>query len=481
MQRFVDRKEELQVLERAYSSSTGTLAIIYGQRRIGKTALINQFLKSKKGFWFEATLEAEEEQVRRFSSLLGKAIGNEILLEYGAKDWMSALRFLGSYQGSEKIVVAIDEFPYLIKIRKEVTSIFQAAWDQYLKDKNIMLILSGSSISMMQSNILNYSAPLYGRASTIIKLLPLKFKDVSKLIPKLSMKDKLQTYFILGGIPAYYSELYNFDSFQKVLWYILTNGSFFMSEPSLFLSEEVKKDTRFIQILSLIAEGVVEPNEIAGKTHILIQNLYYYLDTLLDLELIKKDFPVTEKFKERSKKVVYKINNPFILFWSLVLKQVKTQVENKEFDKAFEYSKLLLEPLFQKRFEEFTQEFISYKFPNFTKIGKWFGKNPKKPKGENEEEIDVVAINEISKEILFGECKWSNKKIDVDVYQKLKEKAELVDWNKNKRREYFAIFSKEGFTQKMKEIAMKEKVFLFDLNKIEEIFKRTTKRENKVE
>jgi AAA+ ATPase superfamily predicted ATPase len=226
---------------------------------------------------------------------------------------------------------------------------------------------------MMQNEILNYSAPLYGRASLIIKLAPLAFKHVSKLVPKLKFVDKLCVYFIFRGIPAYYVNLTDYKSFYEILKFVLRNGSTFYSEVSLMLSEEVKNDTKFAEIISLIAEGVNKPGEIASKAHLLPGNLYYYINIIGNLEIIVKELPVTEEQKERSKRVSYIVKNPFVIFWAQVIKPLLSQIERNDFDTAYEDANIRLEHIYQKRFEVFAAELLSYapiSGIRFTKIGR---------------------------------------------------------------------------------------------------------------
>jgi AAA+ ATPase superfamily predicted ATPase len=469
---FVDRENELKSLEDITKKDGANLIVIYGPRRIGKSTLVRKFLEGKKSVYYQATNESESVQLGVFSREIGRAIGNEILAEHGIIDWLALFRFLAEYRKKEKLFVAIDEFPYLVRLNKALPSILQSAWDQYLSSSNVALILAGSSISMMRSEVLSYSSPLYGRASLAFNLKPLAFKHVAQLLPSMSFIDRLYTYFIFGGVPAYYAGLATAKSFDDVLRRVFASSDLFYSELSLLLSEEVKKDAKYIEILTLVAEGVNKPSEIASKARIAQSNLYYYLDLLESIGIVEKEWPITENILLRSKKISYVVKSNFAFFWANVLLKLMNYIQRYSLDKAVEESKIIIESIASKRFEYFAKDFllelsIDKKIFGITKIGRWWGKDPSRPKGMNEEEIDVVALNEKSKDILFAECKWSNEKVGVEIYNELKRKAKLVQWHNNERHEHYALFSKSGFTEEMRSIAEKEHVLLFDLEAIE--------------
>ncbi len=242
------------------------------------------------------------------------------------------------------------------------------------------------------------------------------------------------------------------------------------------LCEEERKDNRFIEILTLIAEGINKLSEVASKAHIQQSNLYYYIRVLEEIDMIAKEFPITEIPKERSKKVSYIIKNPFIKFWAIVMRRITRSIDQNKPDMAVKEMRRLVEIISQKRFEEFSKEFIlsqTIKTIPFEieKAGRWWGRDTSRKRGMNEEEIDVVALNNNTKNILFAECKWSSNKVGSSIYNNLKRKAEIVEWHNNDRKEYFALFSKVGFTEEMKKIAEQDNVLLFDLKTIKNIMK----------
>ena len=471
---FVDREAELEVLKKANKRTGSSLVTIYGRRRLGKTELITRFIKSaSNGVYYLATKEDSTVQLKSLSSLVGIQIKDQELSRFGAVDWEALFLRIRNRQTKGKLIIAIDEFPYLAHSNNAISSIFQKGWDQYLKDANVVLILCGSSISMMHSQVLDYSAPLYQRSTSILEMRPLPINASFLLTPNMKFEDKLYTYFIFGGVPAYYSFTEKSMSINDIIYDIFSPGSVFLDEPSTILSEETTNEARYIDILELISNGINHTNEIASKTKIRPSNVTRYLDVLERIGIVKKVFPITEGQSRRSKRGVYEIQDNYLRFWFRYIKRnrdlLNTAGDKAVEDKVIKELSLIGGGTFEKFAMDFVRSLRRKGFPQLLSIGKWWGRNPNKKAGLNEEEIDLVAINDVSKDILFGECKWTNSKVDVDVYRQLKEKAKLVKWNENNRKEHFILFSKSGFTDKLIDLAEKEGVMLFDLNAIEKV------------
>jgi AAA+ ATPase superfamily predicted ATPase len=469
--KFVDRNGEISSLRDAYSAKSSNLVIIYGRRRIGKTELARHFGKEKsKCFAYYLCDESLfSEQLRRISIAVGEVIGDTELMRMGAASLEAIFYKVSKTASKKKFIIAIDEFPKLAKLDKAVPSTLQRAWDLYLKESgNLMLILSGSSISMMQDEALNYSSPLYGRSSLIFKLGQIGFRDIMLLAPKnLPNKDKLRLYFIFGGVPAYYSTMassiadYDNASLLHIVSQLFNPGSVFSSEPNLLLSEEVKNDRVYLQILELMSNGVNKPGEMASKAGVAHGNLAKYMGLLESIGLVKKEFPVPMKFSRKSKTGVYSISDNFIDFYFGEMKKYMGT------ERAPQLVMDDLDLIAGRKFESLCRELVSDgAIGRYDIAGRWWGSNMRKSSGAREEEIDVVAVNSSTKEALFAECKWSNRKVGIDVYANLKRKSQFVEWHNSARKERFALFSREGFSDEMIDMAKREKVLLFDVDAV---------------
>ena len=157
--KFIGRKTELAKLSAEYEHN-GSFVVIYGRRRVGKTTLIKEFLKQKTAFYFLATEELETQSMKRLAGVIARTTKNSLLQKVSFSDWMDLFQVIADYEPEQKKVLVIDEFPYLVKANPAFPSILQNAWDELLKDSNIMLILSGSLIGMMQKHALSYDSPL---------------------------------------------------------------------------------------------------------------------------------------------------------------------------------------------------------------------------------------------------------------------------------------------------------------------------------
>ncbi|MEM2584636.1 MAG: ATP-binding protein, partial [Thermoproteota archaeon] len=198
MNRFINRKQELEFLEEKFSDKR-QLIIIYGRRRVGKTELIKQFCKNKDHLYFLADRRGSLLNAERFANIAAEHFGD---VPPKARSFDDVFTYIAKRLDERKIVIVIDEFSYLVEKDDSIPSVFQLIWDEILKDKNIMLILCGSLVSMMES-ILSYRSPLYGRRTGQWKLSPLRFNQAKKFFSNYSIEQKVEAYSILGGIPFY--------------------------------------------------------------------------------------------------------------------------------------------------------------------------------------------------------------------------------------------------------------------------------------
>ena len=444
---FINRKKEMETLDREYKKEN-SFVVIYGRRRVGKTTLIKEFIKDKKAFYFFADKQNENLQIERFKNQIAENFKDEILKKIEIKDWDTLFEYLIMKISNEKFVLVIDEFQYLTLINKNFSSIFQRIYDEKLKDKNIMIILCGSLISMMYSETLAYDSPLYGRRTAQIKLQPIKFKYYNKFFKNKSTQDLIELYSITGGIPKY---ILSIDREQSALYNIENNlfdkNNYLYSEPKFLIQEEVNDLSRYFSILNAISIGHTKMSSISSYLQINAGGISAYISKLIELDIIEKEVPITENI-DNSKKVLYKIKDNYLNFWFAYIYPYQSyfEIENLTYIKNKINNEFEL--YISKIYEDLARESMWENIPfPLLKVGRWWDKNT---------EVNIVALGENNK-IVFGECKYSKKQVGLSILKQLQEKAKNIKWNNSNREEYFILFSKSGFSEELEELAQKEK------------------------
>ncbi len=465
--KFIGRKEELGKLEAEYQRD-GSFVVVYGRRRVGKTTLIKEFIKNKTAFYYLATEELEVQSMKRLAGVIGRATNNSLLNKAVFNDWLDLFQLVADYKPNEKKVLVIDEFPYLVKTNPAFPSILQNAWDELLKDNNVMLILSGSLIGMMLKHTLSYDSPLYGRRTAQMRLSSLPFNDVY-MASGLTFERAVEQYAITGGVPKY---LEFFEDGRELVDQIkdvvLNKSGFLYEEPFFLLRSESLSAVNYFSIIKTIADGNHKLGKIASALNQDTSSITPYLSTLTELGFIEKRIPVTEKNPEKTRKGLYFISDNFIRFWFHYVYPYKGELEldnvqivldeiNKDFKEkfvAFAYEDICKE-IFQNLCKKGSIDFVP------SRIGSYWLND-----FNNDTEIDVMAIDNQNKRIFVGECKYHNKSVDAQVYFSLKEKVGNNDEIKKGFTGFeliYGLFSKSGFTNRMLDIA-KENVDILLIN-----------------
>lgn len=456
--KFVNRKNELRTLNDEYVKEGSTFTVIYGRRRTGKTTLIKEFIKDKKAIFFFADTQNEKIQIARFQDQIANFYNDDFIRKIEINTWEVLFEYIeGKINPTKKTIVVIDEFQYLVKRNKHFSSIFQRIFDTRFKDKNVMIILCGSLINMMYRETLAYNSPLYGRRTSQINLKQIPFKYYKEFFGERTNSDFVKLYSITGGIPKYIEVLNkDEDIFEIINNELLNKDKFLYVEPRFILQEEVNEVSTYFSILEAIAAGNRKLSAITRRLGVQSHSLTVYLKQLFELDIIEKIVPVTETSPEKSKKGLYFIKDNYFKFWFKFIfpYQSYLEIENREF--VLEKIVTVFDLHVSETFEDISKDLLlELKLPfTIKKYGKWWNKNT---------EIDLVALGE--DEILFGECKWSNKHIGISILKKLKEKGKLVSWRNNTRKDFYILFSKSGFSKELIELAREERnVFLIGID-----------------
>ena len=444
--KFIGRRKELEALEQEYQRDGG-FVVLYGRRRVGKTTLIKEFIKDKTAFYFLATEEVESQSMKRLAGVLARATNNPMLGRVAFSDWLDLFQEAARYRPEEKKVLIIDEFPYLVKTNQAFPSILQNAWDEFLKDSNIMLILCGSLIGMMRKHALSYESPLYGRRTAQIRLTPLTFTDVHTAQPQ-PFEKAVEQYAVTGGVPKYL-EFFCPDGelLEQIKSVILSKSGFLYEEPSFLLKDEVQSAVNYFSIIRGIADGNHKLGKLAEALGMESSALTPYLSTLIELGFLVKDTPVTEKNPEKSRKGLYFISDNFVGELELDNQQVSLDELNKDFVQkfvAFAYEDICKD-IFAALCRSGELDFTP------SRIGSYWLNDV-----SNDTQIDVMAVDHQRKLLFAGECKYHNKPVDAPVYYALEEKVKKSTELHTAFPAYqviYGLFSKSGFTQRMTEQA----------------------------
>lgn len=447
---FWDREHELAYLEKQYEKPGSNLVIIYGRRRVGKTTTIARFTADKPNITFLADRAMETTLMQRLLSGVARFLDDDLLAQVSPPSWDWVLNQLLQRANLEnKIVLVIDEFQSLAQVNTAFPSILQRLWDNHLKDKNLMVILCGSLVGMMYQTTLAYESPLYGRRTGQIRMRPLTFAALREAFPQKSFNETVELYAVSGGVPVYVEALTEGPLIEQISECVLDPMGRLYDEPRFVLSGEVSDTTTFFSILQVIAAGERRQTQIASKLGLSTSYLSSYLRMLLDLEVLEKRVPVTAN-PQRSRRSLYFIGDHFFDFWFRYVYPYQSELESGRPTIARDDITQSFDVFVSRAFEDCVRSWLEHldeqsKLPfSLHKIGSWWNKST---------EIDILALNNTSKDILFGECKWSHTPVGLDVLKNLYNKASQVEWHKGERREWFIIASRSGFQDSLIERA----------------------------
>ena len=462
---FINRKAELDQLDRLYHSNQAELFVLYGRRRVGKTELLRVFCEGKPHLYFVATLSSDSEQLAGFSNQIYAFTHPETPEGFTFPTWEAAFRALEDLPG--RPIVVLDEFTYLISGNKAIPSILQKVWDEKLKNTTVLLILCGSYIGMMETEVLGYQAPLYGRRTASTLLHPLDLPSSSLFFLNYAPDEQFLAWAVLGGMPYYLRTFSDQqDVFADIRRHILDpqSGELF-NEPRLLLMEELREPRNYFSILRAIAQGHARLNEIAQASGVgAVNAVARYLDILQQMRLVTRRVPATEAQPDKSKKGLYQIDDHFLRFWFRYVHPNQASLDLGLADAILEQRiRPDLDHFVAATFEEAARAYVAGLARSGRlaflpeRIGSWW---------DRETEIDVLAISQSEKAALVGECKWSINPVGVNVLENLKTKAQTLAGEKGLDQIYFALFSRTGFTPALEEQAIKEGVKLVTVEQI---------------
>jgi len=466
---FYDRKDELALLKEKYSlleqTKKGVMLTLYGRRRVGKTELIKQFLHTLKEpkLYFYVGVSQRSIIFNNLSESIKEQTGEIVKIET-AEDF---LKYIVNKSKEGKFTLVLDEFQRFLDIAPEMISSLQNYWDSILKERQVLILLLGSSIGMIQKIMNSKVGALYGRAQKI-KISPFKYSDFRLMFKELPEEEKVLRYGVFGGTPYYLERTKRFkDTYEAINELVLKKNSELSDEPKNFLEyENVKNHVKYNSIIQAISSGKELLKEIQDFTKMSITDLPPYLqklDKLLDL-VGRKD-PVLGK--ERLGR--YQTKDNFFKFWYKFILPNQTPLNLGNTKLVSDLIKQDLNSYVGRIFEDIVKELlVLYNTKeikglklNFENIGSWWDRNSN--------EIDVLAYNLKEKNFLLGEIKWTNKQLDIDVIEELERKSKYLNYGGTYK---FLFVSKNGFTEKALKKMHDIGAIHLDLKEMEELFNK---------
>ena len=309
---FIGRKKELASLEKMYRSGRFEFCVIYGRRRVGKTALINHFLSEKKAIYFMGVESNETQNLINLSRRINEYTSG-IETESTFSSFQTALEAVFELSKKERTILVIDEYPYVARSSKSLSSTLQMIIDKYKDSSKLMLILCGSSMSYMVDNVLAYKSPLYGRRTAQMKIEPFDFFEAGTYLKNMSDTDKALAYGIVGGTPQYLLQISDNASIEEnIKRCFLDPVSFLYEEPVNLIKQEIREPAIYTAVISAIAGGASKMSEISVKVGENTNVCSAYLTNLINLGIIVKETPYGE---DRSRRTLYRLEDNMFRFW----------------------------------------------------------------------------------------------------------------------------------------------------------------------
>lgn len=438
---FIGREQELHTLNKLYRSDRFEFAVIYGRRRVGKTALISEFSKDKATIFFTGVETNAKQNLDNFSRCIME-YNTGIAVDSSFASFQAALEYVFELAKTKRIVLVIDEYPYVARASKSLASTLQLLIDKNKDNSKLFLILCGSSMSYMEDHVLAYKAPLYGRRTAQLKISPFDFFEACRYFKKFSDIDKALAYGIVGGTPQYLMQIDDSLTIEENIKNTHLNpASSIFEEPNNLLKQEVREPAIYNAVVTAIATGCSKMNEISNKIDEDTSVCATYIKNLITLGIVKKESPYGEK---SSRKTIYSIEDNMFRFWYRFVPENTSIISRGATALAYKRIAPELPSYMGSVFEEICKQYL-WKLlldgkcaVNFSNLGRWWGTNPKT---RTQEEIDIIGTDKDS--ALFAECKWTNEKVDLGVLETLVERSNLFNYKKK----HFYLFAKTGFTK----------------------------------
>ena len=453
---FVGRSRELQVLDNLWESNKATLLILYGRRRVGKTRLLTHWLQQgeERGLYWVAEPSSALSQLRSFSQALMNFMDPEAEVppDFTFSTWELAFRQLALFAQTRRVALFIDEITYIIDVDSKFVGVLQKVWDRWLSDSNVMLAFAGSQMGLMRQHLLDYDAPLYGRATSQMQLPPLPYGTTYDYFPEYTAEERVKLYAMWGGVPAYWERLdANLSITDNLRRNILPAHAWMIDESRILLQDFITDLNNYVGILRAISDGQQLMSDISSRTGLNSSKASFYLSVLRDTGFVVRDVPISQRNTD-SRRGRYTITDPYLRFFYRFMSASQSKLALGQMDEMLDLVREAL-PTFisDNTWPELCREWVlrasaSGDLPlPVEDVGSEWSKN---------HVIDVVGISEQESSLIIGDCFWDEAPIGPAVIDELMQKTTMMipksdqNWSV-----YYVLFSAHGWTEEARAAA----------------------------
>jgi len=447
---FFGRQSELKRLDGLYDSGKFECLILHGRLRVGKTALLREFLREKRAIYFAARETSDRENL----DLLARSV-DAFPPETGAKPhelksfYEEVFERVHKLAISERLVLVIDDYENLWAANHGISELICRHIDRKFLNSRLMLIICGSSEPVMESEALGYDCPFHGRRTAQLRLLPFSFFEAKRNYDRFSSFDITVLYGITGGVPGYLGLMEpDLPIEENIKKSFFDPSSFLFEEPTNFLRREVRDPAYYNAVLRAIAVGNTRNSEISETVGLETSACTAYLKNLMALGIVGKHTPVTEK---AGKKTIYEIEDSMFRFWYRFVPDNISYIQLGMAEKFWRSVAQGIPPFMCAAFEGICRQWIEQRNSTgrlpveFVEVGRWWGFDPV---WKRDTTVPIIAYSDNS-HALFGDCVWSEEPAGVDALVSLEERSRLFRYPKR----FLYLFSRSGFTDECADTA----------------------------
>jgi len=407
-------------LQSAAQARRGQLAIVWGRRRVGKTYLLEAFSRSRRSLYYTATQQSAPVELAAFTEAVREQLGTDALPPgYAFPDWSTALDAVSDRAGAERLVVVLDEFPYLVGSTSGLESVLQRWWDRRGLRSGVMLVLCGSAVAYMTA-LAAAAAPLHQRATLSLHLRPLDYRAAGQFVPRLKPAERIVAYAVCGGTPLYLEQWDDGADLKANLVRLFGSpASPLVDAAELVLSGELPETEGAFRILTAVAIGKTRPGEIADYARVAVERP---LKRLTTLGILERRVPALDD-PERTKRAIYRIADPYFAFWFRFIASHRADIARGLGAQLVERRILpglddYLGPLFEDLAREHARTLAASGELEADRVEGWWS-------ADGAHEIDLVGL--AGRQVSFvGEAKWSQRAVRREVLTRLDLHAEAL-------------------------------------------------------